>query len=115
LENSGIGGVRIRKVIISAIASGTSSVSMANTPVIILAVNIRILLTGNVVRNAEILLFLSMYIWAAPIMKKRKIVITVIVIMVLRLVVSLYRGGYSKINLSDVPVTIPAKMTAKMK
>lgn len=51
-ESSGIVDVSSRKVIISAITSGTSSVSMANAPVVILAINIRFLLTGSLVRNA---------------------------------------------------------------
>jgi hypothetical protein len=67
---NGIGGVRVRNKNVAMIVRGTSKIRIAKTPVIILASNIRLLLTARVDNNAEIFLVLSMYIWVAPIAQK---------------------------------------------
>lgn len=55
-----------RTKIAAAIVKGTSKIRMAKMPVIILASNIRFLLTARVDSRAEIFLVLSKYIWVAP-------------------------------------------------
>ena len=63
----GIGGVKRRNRTTAVIVRGTSKVRIARIPVIILASNIRLLLTAKVDKSAEIFLVLSKYIWVEPI------------------------------------------------
>jgi hypothetical protein len=59
--------VKKRIKIPAAIVKGTNKVRIARIPAIILASNIRFLLTAKVDKSAEIFLVLSKYIWVAPI------------------------------------------------
>jgi len=62
-----ISKVKKRIKITAAIVKGTNKVRIARIPAIILASNIRFLLTAKVDKSAEIFLDLSKYIWVAPI------------------------------------------------
>ena len=72
----GMGGASRRPRAMTAIARGTSTIRIAKSPATILAVNIRLLVTGNTDKNAEILLFRSMYICVTPIAENPKTSIT---------------------------------------
>ena len=66
----GIGGPNERSIITMVKIRGTNNVKIVKMPVIILASNIWVLVTGRVETKAEIRRVRSIYIWLTPIAQK---------------------------------------------